>query len=247
MGFIKESRSNNRAGLIVAFRGQVNTKNYVNTDSIEEAINYFKLIKRDNDLLEYTESEKAISTLEIVPSEAPLFREQVNNLIANLNDDEALKNIVLYPIWQENIAYKVGDRIRYNKILFKVLQDHTSQFGWEPSAAASLFAKILIENPNVITEWQQPDSTNPYMLGDKVLHNGSTWTSTIDNNVWEPGTEGAPWEEDLPEIIVTDFMAGNSYKKGDRVMFEGTLYESLIDNNVWSPVDYPAGWVEVTD
>ena len=40
MGFIKESRSNNRAGLIVAFRGQVNTKNYVNTDSIEEAINY---------------------------------------------------------------------------------------------------------------------------------------------------------------------------------------------------------------
>lgn len=26
-----------------------------------------------------------------------------------------------------------------------------------------------------IPEWEQPDSTNPYMAGDKVAHNGKTW------------------------------------------------------------------------
>lgn len=44
-----------------------------------------------------------------------------------------------------------------------------------------------------VAEWVQPDSTNPYMMGDRVLHNGSTWESTVDNNVWEPGVYG--WAE----------------------------------------------------
>ena len=38
-----------------------------------------------------------------------------------------------------------------------------------------------------IPEWVQPDSTNSYSKGDKVTHNGKTWVSDIDNNVWEPG------------------------------------------------------------
>ena len=49
----------------------------------------------------------------------------------------------------------------------------------------SLFAKVLIPDKNVIPEWEQPESTNPYSKGDKVTHNGKTWRSTIDGNVWE--------------------------------------------------------------
>ena len=71
-----------------------------------------------------------------------------------------------------------------------MLQAHTSQDGWEPNVAPSLFAKVLIPDPEVIPEWEQPDSTNPYMKGDKVTHNGYTWISDIDNNVWEPGVYG---------------------------------------------------------
>lgn len=68
-----------------------------------------------------------------------------------------------------------------------------SQPDWNPAAAPSLFAKVLIPDPEVIPEWEQPDSTNPYHIGDKVTHNGKTWVSTVDNNVWEPGVYG--WEE----------------------------------------------------
>ena len=82
-------------------------------------------------------------------------------------------------------------------ILYTVLQAHTSQPGWKPADAPSLFAKVLIPDPTMIPEWEQPDSTNPYMKGDKVTHNGKTWVSLIDNNVWEPGVTGtaALWQE----------------------------------------------------
>lgn len=59
--------------------------------------------------------------------------------------------------------------------------------------APSLFAKVLIPDSSTVPEWEQPDSTNPYAKGDKVTHNGKTWISTADGNVWEPGVYG--WEE----------------------------------------------------
>ena len=64
-----------------------------------------------------------------------------------------------------------------------------------PVDAASLWAKVLIPNPDVIPEWEQPDSTNPYMKGDKVTYNGKTYESVIDNNVWSPDTYPAGWKE----------------------------------------------------
>ena len=61
---------------------------------------------------------------------------------------------------------------------------------WNPKDAPSLYAVVLIPDENIIPEWIQPDSTNPYMIGDKVTHNGVTYESLVDNNVWEPGAAG---------------------------------------------------------
>ena len=109
-----------------------------------------------------------------------------------ITDEQALTVQALYPVWKTDIAYVAGQRIMYNEVLYKALQDHTSQADWTPDAAASLFAKVLIPDENVIVAWEQPDSTNPYMTGDKVSHNDKIWVSTIDNNVWEPSVYG--WE-----------------------------------------------------
>jgi len=62
-----------------------------------------------------------------------------------------------------------------------------------PTAAPSLWAKVLIPDTNVIPEWEQPDSTNPYMKGDKVMFEGQTYESTIDNNVWSPAAFPQGW------------------------------------------------------
>ena len=107
-------------------------------------------------------------------------------------DEQALSVPVLYPAWRSGVDYVTGQRVLHGGVLYKALQDHTSQDDWTPDAAPSLFAKVLIPDAATIPEWEQPDSTNPYSKGDKVTHNGKTWKSYIDNNVWEPGVYG--WE-----------------------------------------------------
>lgn len=112
----------------------------------------------------------------------------------NLDDTQSLSVKGLFGEWNGNgVNYKAGYKLRYNDTLYKVLQDHTSQADWVPDVSLSLFAKVLIPDASVIPEWEQPDSTNPYMTGDKVTHNSKTWVSDVDNNVWEPGEYG--WTE----------------------------------------------------
>ena len=113
--------------------------------------------------------------------------------IVTANDEAALTGKDLYPLWNETAIYKKDQRVRFNNVLYKCLQSHTAQGTWTPTDAPSLWAKVLIPDPEVIPEWEQPESTNPYMKGDKVKHKGKTWSSTIDNNVWEPGVYG--WSE----------------------------------------------------
>ena len=112
----------------------------------------------------------------------------------SLTDAEAITATCLHPKWNgDGVQYTAGQRVQDDGILYTVLQAHTSQPDWKPAAAPSLFAKVLIPDPTVIPEWEQPESTNPYSKGDKVAHNGKTWVSDIDGNVWEPGVYG--WTE----------------------------------------------------
>ena len=112
----------------------------------------------------------------------------------SLTDAEAITATCLHPKWSgDSVQYTAGQRVQDDGVLYTVLQAHTSQPDWKPTAAPSLFAKVLIPGPTVIPEWEQPESTNPYAKGDKVAHNGKTWVSDIDGNVWEPGVYG--WTE----------------------------------------------------
>lgn len=116
------------------------------------------------------------------------------------SDEQAIQVSEIYPVWSgEGVSYQVGDRIRegIGLGLYKCITAHISQPDWKPSVSPSLFAEVLIEVPGVIAEWVQPNSTNPYMKGDKVSHNGKEWESIVDNNVWEPGVVGNEnlWKE----------------------------------------------------
>lgn len=126
-------------------------------------------------------------------NEAKAFINSLVNLRTSATDKQAIEAPAIYPEWKPEIEYTVDDRILYNNILYRVITAHTSQETWTPDVSASLFAKVLIPDENVIPAWEQPDSTNPYMTGDKVTHNDKTWVSTVDNNVWEPGAYG--WDE----------------------------------------------------
>ena len=109
-----------------------------------------------------------------------------------LTDEQALEAAAIYPAWDGEAAYEKDDRVRYGERLYRCLQAHTAQADWTPEAAVSLWAKVLTSETGEALPWEQPESTNPYMKGDRVTHGGKTWVSTVDNNVWEPGVYG--WE-----------------------------------------------------
>lgn len=109
-----------------------------------------------------------------------------------LTDEQALGAAAIYPAWDGEAAYEKDDRVRYGERLYRCLQAHQAQADWTPTAAVSLWAKVLTSETGEALPWEQPESTNPYMKGDRVTHGGKTWVSTIDNNVWEPGVYG--WE-----------------------------------------------------
>lgn len=129
----------------------------------------------------------------ITKAEAIKYHEIFKAMVQALSDEDALQVPKLYQNWEPDTEYVVDERVLYNDVLYKCLIAHTSQETWTPDVSPSLFARVLIPDPHVVPEWVQPDSTNPYMAGDHVMHNGQEWVSLIDNNVWEPGAYG--WEE----------------------------------------------------
>lgn len=139
--------------------------------------------------IKLNESDLAMSILSINLSEQ----------VQTLSDEDALKVQSLYPVWVVDTAYDEGYKVKYKDVLYKVLQAHTSQEGWTPDTAVSLFAKLLVGEINEetgeaeILEWVQPDSTNPYMTGDKVIFNEVIYESLIDYNVWSPSAFVDAW------------------------------------------------------
>lgn len=114
--------------------------------------------------------------------------------LRSISDGAALKVPELFPHWSGNSKeYVKDDKVLYDGVLYKVLQNHTSQEGWTPTSAPSLFAKVLTSEGEIL-DWEQPDSTNPYMKGDKVRYNGKVYESLIDNNVWSPDGYPAGWK-----------------------------------------------------
>ena len=125
------------------------------------------------------------------------FRRFIELMSENATDEEALENIVAFPKWKAETEYVANDRIRFNDVLYKVLQNHTSQETWTPDVTPSLYVRV--DNPQEEwPEWRQPlGSTDAYPLGAKVSwpKDERRWVSLVDGNVWEP-SDNVPtlWE-----------------------------------------------------
>lgn len=121
----------------------------------------------------------------------------------SLDDETALDNINVFPSWKVGVLYEKDFRLKYDGILYKVLQNHTSQADWTPDVAYSLYVNIA--DPHVeYPDWVQPlGAQDAYAKDSRVSHlvdehgNKRHWISIVDANVWEPSVYG--WEEILEE------------------------------------------------
>lgn len=122
------------------------------------------------------------------------LREMLHKASASLPDEDALEAVELFPLWAAGIDYEADQRIRYGEKLYRCVQAHTSQSGWEPPATPALWTEVA--KPGEIPVWRQPTGAqDAYMTGDKVHYptaDDPIYVSTVDNNVWQPGVFG--WE-----------------------------------------------------
>ena len=69
-----------------------------------------------------------------------LVRQQINTIA--VDDQTALRMVEFYPEWASGVAYTAGYKIQRSGKLWRCLQAHTAQTGWEPENAASLWTEI---------------------------------------------------------------------------------------------------------
>lgn len=193
MGFRLEVYSDNYVGLIVDFNNSYASNVFCDTNDVEEAMKYFDLYKEEmtGRLKRHDPNERALEQLAVSPEEVGALQNQLEMITESLSDEMALQCVLLFPEWNAEKSYEVGNRVRYEGGFFRCLQAHDAQADWMPHVATSLWASLLIDPTDPEPQdWVQPDSTNGYMQGDKVVHNGLTYESQVDNNVWEPGAAG---------------------------------------------------------
>lgn len=104
--------------------------------------------------------------------------------------------------WHPSRSYAVGEVCAHGGTLYRCIQAHTSQGGWQPENVPALFTALVSAgdgngsggNGNAsVSKWAQPTGAqDAYSIGDVVKHKGKNWVSTVDANVWEPGVYG--WE-----------------------------------------------------
>ena len=81
---------------------------------------------------------------------AMLIRQQINSLA--VDDNTALRMREFYPDWAAGQDYPAGFKVQRGGALYKVLQAHTSQDGWEPENAPSLWAEICESHAGTLTD-----------------------------------------------------------------------------------------------
>lgn len=111
-----------------------------------------------------------------------------------IDEVTATERISVFAEWQPNVAVVAGSLRSFgegdDKKLYRCLQAHTTQAGWEPIAAPALW-KLAGDPAEEWPAWSQPiGAVDAYLAGDKVSHGGGRWTSDVDGNVWEPGVYG---------------------------------------------------------
>lgn len=91
-------------------------------------------------------------------------------------------------------AYSKEAVVSHNGKLWKSMIDANV---WAPGVSGWREAALMPPSGEAPAPpaWVQPTGGHDaYQVGDRVTHNGQTWTNTTANNVWEPGVYG--WTAD---------------------------------------------------
>ena len=102
-------------------------------------------------------------------AKAKQLRQLIEQLAVTLDDETALTGVELFPIWTIDRGYAVGDKVQRNGKLWRCIQAHTSQTGWEPENVASLWTEICESHAGTL------EDPIPYS-GNMALESGKCYS-----------------------------------------------------------------------
>lgn len=127
-------------------------------------------MKRQANLDAIEESRRPMTQDEVF---CVLIAQQINAL--TVDDNTALRMKDYYPEWTDGSSYYVDYKVQCNGKLYKVIQAHTAQAGWDPENAPSLWEQINETNSGELTD------PIPYS-GNMALENGKYYIQ--DNAIY---------------------------------------------------------------
>ena len=120
-----------------------------------------------------------------------LIAQQINTL--TVDENTALRMTEFYPEWASDTDYTAGYKAQRNGKLWRCRQAHTSQTGWEPENAASLWTEICESHAGTL------DDPIPYS-GNMALESGKYYSQ--DNKVYRCTRDtGNPVYNALSELV----------------------------------------------
>ena len=120
-----------------------------------------------------------------------IIAQQINTL--TMDDNTALRMTEFYPEWAADTEYTIGYKVQRNGKLWRTLQAHTSQVGWEPENAASLWTEICESHAGTL------EDPIPYS-GNMALESGKYYSQ--NNKVYRCIRDtGNPVYNALSELV----------------------------------------------
>ena len=135
-------------------------KKYINSVAYDLTPEELARIEAEQRKAELWEKSRPLTEAEV---SRMLITAQINTIA--VDDNTALRMKEFYPAWEPGTAYTaaaghpVGYKVQKDGKLWKLRQEHTSQTGWEPENAASL--------------WEQINETHAGTLEDPIPYEGN--------------------------------------------------------------------------
>ena len=118
-----------------------------------------------------------------------LIAQQINGL--TVDDNTALRMREFYPEWTAGQDYTAGYKVQHGGKLWRCLQDHTAQTGWEPENTPALWTEICENHAGTMDDPIPYDSnmaleSGKYYIQDYVIYRCNRDTG---NPVYNPLAE----------------------------------------------------------
>lgn len=150
-------------------------KKYVNGIIVDMTTEEIAAYRQQAAIAEAAEKSRPLTEAEVLRM---LIPQQINTL--SVDDNTALRMLSFYPEWEPGHPYIVGFKVQRSGKLWRVLQAHTSQVGWEPENAASLWEQINETHTGELSDPIPYDGNMALESGKHYIQNGAIYLCTRD-------------------------------------------------------------------